>query len=281
MHRKATQTNYFEYKKEDGQNPYTGFVSFQHFRGEKLYSDIVVKPENNFTETEWVECYPIPDGMKENGRNEGYYPDNSVAYIRILWKEFEPEQGEYNYTFIQNIIDEAKAHNQTVIFRLMAHSTCSRDDVPQWLKKLIVCPERPDGMRVKDSPTDPLFIELFIEAIKKFAERFDKEPYFEAIDISLPGAWGEGHNLHLYSQKDLMKLVDTYTANFKHTRLIGQCGRPELINYAKEKTHIGWRGDGLGSPKHMNELYPPRIEKRLYNKCWGAKQIELNINLIK
>ena len=52
----------FTYKPEEGQNPYIGFMSFQHFRGESMFSDIVVRPEANRTETERVECYPIsPD----------------------------------------------------------------------------------------------------------------------------------------------------------------------------------------------------------------------------
>ena len=156
-------TSTFNYKREEAQNPYTGFMSFQHFRGEKLYSDIEVRPENNRTETERVECYPpSPDAM-ENGREEGYYPDTTIVYIRILWKEFEPERGVYNYDFVDRILDEAKAHNQTLIFRLMAHSTRACDDVPEWLKSMIPCPERPDGMRVKDSPTEAGVEELEIE----------------------------------------------------------------------------------------------------------------------
>ena len=43
--------NQFTYKREEGQNPNSGFMSFQHFRGEKLYSDCIVRPENNMTET--------------------------------------------------------------------------------------------------------------------------------------------------------------------------------------------------------------------------------------
>ena len=113
----ARKTSYFNYKREEGQNPYIGIMSFQHFRGEKLYSDIVVTPEANFTETERVECYPISKDAAENGREEGYYPDSSVVYIRILWKEFEPEQGVYRYEFIEKILEDAKAHGQTVLFR--------------------------------------------------------------------------------------------------------------------------------------------------------------------
>ena len=32
----------YGYKKESRQNPYIGFMSFNHFRDEKLYSDCIV-----------------------------------------------------------------------------------------------------------------------------------------------------------------------------------------------------------------------------------------------
>ena len=261
MLRLADKKTKFTYKPEEGINPYIGFMSFQHFRGEKLYSDSVVKPENNFTETEPFECYPIPEDVEENGREQGYYPDSSVAYIRILWKEFEPIQGEYNYKFIEDIIEKAKAHNQSVIFRLMPHSTRARDDVPEWLKSLMPCPERPEGKRVKDSPTEPLFVELFCNAIRKIGERFDDEPIFDTIDISLPGAWGEGSDINKFSPELMKKLIDTYTDVFKKTQLIGQLAKPDLIHYAGKILPIGWRGDGLGSPAHTEIHYPPNIAK--------------------
>ena len=261
MLRTPTKEERFEYRMEEGQNPYIGFVSFQHFRGEKLYSDIVVKPENKLTETERVECYPVSPDAEENGREEGWYPDNTVVYIRVLWKEFEPERGVYNYDFIQNILDEARAHKQTLIFRLMAHSTRASDDVPEWLKKLIPCPERPPMKRLKDSPTDPLFMELFLEAVRKLGERFDSDPWFDAIDVSLPGSWGEGHKLELYPDDLFKTIVDTYATAFPNTQLFAQVGRPELIEYAKKYTNVGWRGDGLGHPSHTEDFYPSRVAK--------------------
>ena len=261
MIRQADTKRCFQVKDEEALNPYMGFVSFQHFNGEALYSDSIVRPENNMCETENFECYPIPDDVPQNGREEGYHPDSTVAYIRILWKEFEPEQGVYNYDFMQDILDKAKAHGQTVIFRLMAHSTRARDDVPEWLKALIPCPERPDGKRVKDSPTAPEFLQYFSAAVRKLGERFDDDPTLDAVDISLPGSWGEGHNLHLYPDEDLVKLVDTYIDVFKKTRLMGQVGRPELLNYANRTSLVGWRGDGFGNPDHMANIYPPRVEK--------------------
>ena len=262
MIKQPTKTNTFKYAPEIRQNPYTGFMSFQHFRGDPIYSDCIVKPENNMCETENYEPYPVPAGVEEKGYDEGYYPEDvPIAYIRFLWKEFEPERGKYNYKFIQDILDKAIERDQVVIFRFMAHSTRWQDDVPEWLKSIVECPERPTGKRVKDSPTDPKFIELFLEAVKKFGERFDGAKGFYAMDISLPGAWGEGHKLELFPDNILEVIVDVYTSVFKKTRLFGQVGRPELLKYANEKIMTGWRGDGFGDPFHIDESYPPKIEK--------------------
>ena len=259
MLRKSDKTNNFKYAAEIGQNPYCGIMSFQHFRGGELYSDIVVKPENNMCETENVECYPIPEYVEQNGRQQGYYPDSTIAYIRILWKEFEPEQGVYNYDFIEDIIAKARASHQSLIFRLMPHSTRACDDVPEWLKALIPCPERPEGKRVKASPTDPLFIKLFCNAVRKLGEKFDEDPVFDSIDISMPGAWGEGYNLRFYSQEDIESIFDTYVETFRHTQLISQYQHTDILNYLRQRTNIGWRADGLGDPHHTEDLYPPKI----------------------
>lgn len=250
----------YGYEREKKQNPYIGFVSFQHFRDDALYSDLVVKPENNLTETEYVECYPVPDYVEERGREQGYYPDCSVVYIRILWKEFEPIEGEYRYDFIKDILQKARAHRQTVMFRLMPHSTRESDDVPDWLRDKISCPPRPAGQRVKRSPSDPAFLTYFGRAIRALGERFDSDPTLAMVDVSLPGAWGEGSSVKLFSRELLENFVDIYADVFPNTLLIGQCSEPSLVKYMNQKTTIGWRADCLGKPSLLNEMLPPWAE---------------------
>lgn len=240
-------------------NPYIGFTSFQHFRGEKLYSDCITgRVGVASTETENYECYPVPEGVEENGREQGYYPDNTVVYIRILWKEFEPKPGQYNYAFIEDILSKAKAKGQTVMFRLMPHSTCERDDVPDWLKEIMECPACPAGMRVKDSPTDPRYLKLFGQAVEKLGERFDSDETLDCVDVSLGGAWGEGSQA--FPAEDMRALMDIYVRVFPNTKLFGQLSNTDMLYYIGEKRPIGWRADGTGLPKLMNELFPTHVE---------------------
>ena len=77
------ERRYFKLKSATEPGPYIGFTSYQHFDGEKLYSDIVVRPENNMTETEKIESYPLPRDVEQNGRQEGYYPPCSVARLHL------------------------------------------------------------------------------------------------------------------------------------------------------------------------------------------------------
>ena len=261
------------YKKGNAlkQNPFIGFTTFQHFHGEPLYSDIIVDPNNNALETEERECYPVPDYTEHNGRNEGFYPDGSVAYIRILWKLYEPEKGVYNDDFIKDILRRAREKSQTVMFRILPHSTRPEDDVPDWLKEITPCPERPAGKRVKRSPADPIYLKLLGEAIRHFAKQFDTDPTLNMIDISITGAWGEGSYLKEYPVKAVKELIDVYTESFKHTHLIGQIASPNLIEYGRKKQSIGWRADGIGHPRLLTEYYPKKIDQ--LSECWKTAPV--------
>lgn len=234
-------------------NPYIGFTSFQHFRDEPLFSDCA-------TTDGWIkEHYPVHDFVEQNGRSQGFYPDTEIAYIRMLWKDFEKEEGVYDFSITDEVFRKAAEKNQTVMFRLMPHTTRENEDVPEWLRKIIDCPARPATARVKDSPENPLFIENFAKAIEAFGEKYDGAENFYAMDISLTGAWGEGYGFRNYPEEILKNLVDTYTSSFKKTHLLGQICSPELVNYANETRPVGFRADGLGEDFHMNDYFPKNI----------------------
>ena len=236
-------------------NPYIGFTSFQHFRDEPLFSDC------STTEGWKKEHYPVYQWVEENGRSQGFYPDTEIAYVRVLWKYFEPRAGEYDYSFIEDIFEKAKRKKQSVMLRLMPHTTKRNEDVPDWLRAIIPCPDRPDTERVKDSPSDPLFLQKFALAVRALGEKFDGKDNFYAMDISLCGAWGEGHGLAMYPENEIRALIDVYTDSFKRTHLLGQICSPELIRYACKSRPIGFRADHLGNGHHMNISLPERISR--------------------
>ena len=234
-------------------NPYKGFTSFQHFRDEQLFSECA-------TNEGWMkEHYPVYDFVPRKGREQGFYPDTEIVYIRMLWRDLEMEEGVYDFSKTDEIFRKAAEKKQSVMFRLMPHTTRQNEDVPDWLRNVIECPERSDAGRVKDSPRDPVYLEKFARAVEAFGLRYDGLAHFYAMDISLTGAWGEGHGMETYPEEVLRKLVDTYTRVFRNTHLLGQIIAPELVNYANESRPVGFRADGLGENYHMNVYFPKNI----------------------
>lgn len=245
---------FFDPTDEQLQNPYIGMVSFNHFRGERLFS-------STGTKYGWKkERYPIDPSVEQEGYREGWHPDTELAYFRFLWKDFEPADGQFNPAFIQGIIDQAIAHRQHLILRMVPHNTPPYEDVPDWLRAMIPCPERPLEERVKDSPAHPLFLERFARAVRAFGQFFDGHPVLHGVDIALTGAWGEGHGWTDYPLAQLHTLMDAYTESFPTTHLFGQICAPELNVYARKKRPIGWRVDGFGSPSLTWDYYPTHYE---------------------
>ena len=140
-------------------NPHIGFQSFQRFRGDRL------NPE----EMEgWKKEY-LPDrtDIVRRPGEEYPHPDTNIAYFRVCWKDFEPEEGDYHYEIIERLLSEADVQGQTLLFRLMPHTTRPDQDVPDWLKRRIPTPERPAELRVKDSPYHAEFFACFARAVER------------------------------------------------------------------------------------------------------------------
>ena len=56
--------------------------------------------------------------------------------------------------------------------------------------------------------------------------------------------------------------MDLYVEVFPNTKLLGQMANNKMLHYIGAKRPIGWRADGTGSPKHMNEIFPPRVAEQ-------------------
>ncbi len=253
----------FDVSNELFNNPYKGFTSFNHFNGEPLFTD-------TFGTDGWKkERYPVYDFVEQEGNKTGCYPPCTIAYIRMLWRDIEPEEGKYNFELIDGILDKCKKHGQTLMFRIMQHTTRSFEDIPDWLAARIEHPERPDELRIKASPTADEYYITFGRMIKALGEKYDGNPLIYGVDISLSGAWGEGEGYEKVKPEILKSLIDSYTKSFKKTHLFGQIAAPELVNYACKTRHIGYRADGFGNTYHMLNYFPTRIYemKELWEKA--------------
>ena len=276
MHRFPTDTSRFQPLSGVLINPYMGFTTFQHFRGDPLYSDRMPG---------WAkEFYPPRADAVYGGEAEGFFPDTRIAYIRIDWRAWEPQDGVFDCAFLSGILERAAKRGQSVLLRLMPHTTRWEQDIPDWLAAQIPHPARPVEGRVKESPDDPRFFHRFAQAIRALGAHIDGDPRLYAVDLSLTGAWGEGHNLDLTPPDLVQELVDAFVEGFPRTPLLGQIAGPQLVNRIREKRPCGFRADCLGHMAagwcHMLDYYPQAIAQMAdawrdapvaFESCWTMR----------
>lgn len=170
------------------------------------------------------------------GRDENdFLPDLPCLdhiYLRLAWSYLEPEEGKYNWEFIDRIIDPWVAHGKKIAFRI----TCKEWEppksdpyyiqqtyaTPKWVfdagaKYLMVGGAEPDY-------DDPIFLEKLENFHRAFAARYDSRPEVIYVDIGSYGTWGEGHTWggsnKTWPADTLIKHFDIFLRCYKHTQIV-------------------------------------------------------------
>ena len=173
------------------------------------------------------------------------------------WDDLNPEEGVYDWSSIDAILDACEKAGLTYGIRIMPYSSyLGKDFVPKWVyekgaKTQIVDRKDKPGEKIEfpvwDDPT-------YLDACKKFAkalgEKYDGDPRVEFVDVRPFGDYGEWHTAFtegnympsIEIQKDML---DCYKAAFKTTTLaLPSDGWGEIYQYALS-IGITKRDDGL------------------------------------
>ncbi len=194
------------------------------------------------------------------------------AYFRWMWEQLEPQEGAYNWAFIDQHLARAKENGQTLEFRIMLEWPGEYEvGIPQWLV------DKGVNMRWTNcenedyySPDleDPIIREYHEKLIMALGNRYDGHPDLGSVDIGSVGLWGEWHE---YCHPELMPsretrhaIIDLYYQAFPNTPLISLVDDKEAIAYAASKGRSAWRGDcwgnylpdGMGWNHHKNSYWP-------------------------
>ena len=128
----------------------------------------------------------------------------SVVYIRFNWADIEPEQGQFNWKIIDDVVAAWKPRGATVAFRVMtcnAHSTGYYAS-PKWLFaagckgfEYVVGGDDPTSggkriPRIEPDYSDPIYLARHGEFLSALGRRYDGSPAVEFLDIGSYGIWG-------------------------------------------------------------------------------------------
>lgn len=265
-------------------NPGKGFTTFQMFNGDNLRPNLDVINEAD------LEQYRHPNASLTNTN----YPSTSIAYFRIQWRVIEPEPGQYNWDYLDELFEIASQRNQTLILRISPYKWRARLDVPDWYRAMV-------GGKSLDQrtsfgfahekwvvdPEDPRYVQYFGGMIRALGQRYDGHPQLESVDVALVGWAGEGGGTELLSKETMRALMNAYLDSFQETPLVGLLHGKESIEYAKSVRPIGWRQDCLGDLgfwaneqnnwTHMYDYYPQTIIEYNMQDAWQEAPVQFEI----
>lgn len=213
---------------------------------------------------------------------------SSSAYFRFYWSQLEPDEGQIDFAMFDDLLARARKAGQKLAFRIMCAGT-SRDYmyVPQWLKDK-GCKgfeyQRGNGPKhwVPDMD-DPIFRDAHFRLIKEFGNRYDGHPDLDLVDIGSVGLWGEWHmsgtGVDVPSLEMRLAIIDAYCKAFPRTPKVMLIGDLEGMKHATSNG-CGWRADCMGDVggfsktwNHMDDSYPPQIEKSDAAEVWKAAPV--------
>ena len=129
-----------------------------------------------------------------------WFPGTSVAYLRVLWSDLEPKEGDFRWDLFDALLQNWAASGKQVAFRVIC---CNQTEnaTPDWVrdagakgiwfKYLGEADTGPE--RWEPTYDDPVFLAKLERFLMAFAARYDGDPAVAFVDVGSFGLYGEGH----------------------------------------------------------------------------------------
>ena len=209
-------------------------------------------------------------------------PGMDHIYLRLGWSYLEPQEGQFNWKLIDDLIDKWVKKGYGISLRISCKELQTEFSselvkktpytarqlakfqsfaTPEWVKnagangKLLSKIRNPIPIWEPDYD-DPIFLEKLENFITEFAKRYDGKPWLRYVDIGSYGSWGEGHNWPVTNIEDntevRIKHINVYLRHFTKTQLVitddfvykSKDGYDKLLQYIVENG-ITFRDDSI------------------------------------
>lgn len=192
------------------------------------------------------------------------FPGMDHLYLRLAWAYLEPEEGEFDWSYIDDIVEKYLPQGYKFSFRISCKETGpAPTSVPEEIDGILYASPywvRLAGAKGIDRPEygspswtpdwdNPVFLEKLDNFHRAFAEKYDGKPWLRYIDVGSIGDWGEGHTWSSTrvapGAQEIMTHMQLYLKHYKSAQLVvtddllyqvnDEEKREELFDYAIEK----------------------------------------------
>ncbi len=208
-----------------------------------------------FLEERWDTLRPLanPDKgwyhhMLDNGVHKYLVGDESEItgltgldhfFIRLAWGFFEPEEGAYDWSYIDDIVEKYIPKGYKVSVCVTCKETGGAPNsvpeeidgvlyaTPSWVRRAGtrgVVPKEFGPPVWTPYWDDPVFMEKLDRFHRAFADRYDGQPWLRYIIIGSIGEWGEGHTNNSTrippTEEEVRAHMDLYLKHYTETQLV-------------------------------------------------------------
>ena len=166
-------------------------------------------------------------------------PGMKILYIRLDWIDIEEQEGVFNWSYVDEIVNTYKEHGYKFAFRFCTFEGFGETPIatPMWVFDKGAKYNFIEKRGLEDRPyckmngdfyepfyDDPIFMQYLERFMKECGRKFNGQPYVEWVDIGTFGTFGEGHTYggtqKTYSFETLKWHIDLHAKNFPDTRLV-------------------------------------------------------------
>ncbi len=178
------------------------------------------------------------------------FPGLHHLYLRYDWGDIEVEEGKYDWSYIDAIMDEWSKYGYKFGMRICTYEGAGNIPfaTPEYVfKKGARCYELPGG-RLEPDYSDPIYFEALTRFMEEAGKHLANDPRLELIDVGTYGTWGEGHtgngSERTYSNDVMKRHIDLHVKNFPNKFImlnddhinarwgVGHEDNMELVRYA-------------------------------------------------
>ena len=223
------------------------------------------------------------------------FPGLKVVYLRLAWSYLEPNEGQFNWTAIDTVINRWTEKGYNISFRISCKETNELTyATPEWVKnagangKMV---SRGENIQWAPDYGDPVFLEKLENFHQAFALRYDAKPWMAYVDIGSIGEWGEGHTSYSgwydVPVDVVKKHIDIFKKHYKYSTLIisddfiahrqkDDGTDDEILQYILGNG-IGFRDDSFGVQWNIERGfgYSTITNPELYDLVWDKIPVVL------